>query len=224
MSPWELPSVQNARELHLLEDVPQNKWVTKAVSKGKFILCGFPDHSGSAGCNQVLSNLHGIEYEMPQAGHQEQVSIRGVWNAVRKTLLGYRLAVATYDTGHLAQNTDGSHLAADVCLLHTLTLHICWWVYGTALMSSKRWAWFSHKLCGSVWLFSGIWTLLMPICSSNTNTINKKNNLKNEESCWEMTLDCHAHCTVPSVKFSHVWLWRLLVLCLHKAFIFSKPV
>lgn len=29
-----------------------------------------------AGCNQVLSSLHGIEYEMPQAGHQEQVSVK----------------------------------------------------------------------------------------------------------------------------------------------------
>lgn len=66
------------------------------------------------------------------------------------------------------------------------------------LVSSKGWALFSHKLHGSVWLLSGIWTLLVPVWSWNTNVINK-NNLKNEESCWEITLDCHAHCTVPSM-------------------------
>lgn len=61
-------------EFHLLEVVPPNKWVIKAVSKGKFVLCVFTDHCGNARCNGILSSLHGIEYKMPQAGHEEQVS------------------------------------------------------------------------------------------------------------------------------------------------------
>lgn len=70
--------MQNTRELHLPEGVLQDKWVTRAVSKDDFSLRGFPDGCCGAGCNWVLSGLHGIEYEVPQAGHQEQVSIRGV--------------------------------------------------------------------------------------------------------------------------------------------------
>lgn len=56
------------------------------------------------------------------------------------------------------------------------------------------------------WLLSGTWTLLGPFCSWNSSTVSSKNNLRNKESCWEMTPDWHTRCAVPSAMCSRVFL------------------
>lgn len=73
---------------------------------------------------------------------------------------------------------------------------------GTTLAWSERWALFSRRLYESVWL---LLAFRLCLCLSVLGIqILVRIAWKTEESCWEMTLACHAHCTVPSVMFSRV--------------------